>query len=265
MTDLTGHYADVDGTRVYYETVGDATDPTIVLVHTAGSDGRQWRYVAPALAKRGYHVIVPDLPGHGKSYPPDWEPYTSIHEHAEFIWALGSYLDLESPAVGGCSIGGDTALDIAVHHGPDIRCAIVMEGTGKTRGAPLGRLSHPHALPGWQNVLDYSVVDSTGDICPEQREIELTWQHRGAHEVATNDLQAWADFDVLDELQTVACPVMVVRGDADFYIQDDLFTKTIERLPECRAVELEDIGHYPMMEQPEQSTELIAGFLDNHI
>lgn len=264
MTGLVGRYADLDGTRVYYETVGDPADPAVLLVHTAGSDGRQWHHVAPALAEHGYRAVVPDLPGHGKSYPVDWEPHTAIHEHAEWVWALAAHLELDRPAVAGCSIGGDTALDLAVNHGEELRCAVVMEGAGRTRGAPLGRLSHPHSLPGWQDVLEYSVRDSTGDVCGEERRLELAWQHRGAHEVATRDLQAWADFDVLEDLDTVACPVVLVRGEADFYVQDDVFEETVDQLPECRSVELDGVGHYPMMEAPDRTTGIVVEALDEH-
>ncbi|WP_425495442.1 alpha/beta fold hydrolase [Natrinema halophilum] len=49
----------------------------MVLVHTAGAEGRQWRYVGPKPAQAGYHVFVPDLPGHGTSYPS-----TGCHTHA---------------------------------------------------------------------------------------------------------------------------------------------------------------------------------------
>lgn len=261
MTGLTGHYADVDGTRVYYETAGDASDQSVVLVHTAGADGRQWRYVAPALADRGYHVLVPDLPGHGKSYPTDWEPHTRIRQHADAVWALGERLGLERPVVAGCSIGGDVTLDIAVEQAADLTAAVAMEGAGKTRGAQLGRLSHPHALPGWQDVLDYSVTDSTGSDCPPERRTELAWQHRGAQEVATNDLQAWADFDIVDELHRADCPVMLVRGEADYFVQDDVFEATVDRLPDCEPVTLENVGHYPMMERPETVTALIDEFV----
>lgn len=261
MTELTGRYADIDGTRVYYETVGDSNDQSVVLVHTAGADGRQWRYVAPALADRGYHVVVPDLPGHGKSYPTEWEPHVRIGQHADAVWALGERLGLEQPAIGGCSIGGDVTLDIAVKHAADLTAAVAMEGAGKTRGAQLSRLSHPHALPGWQDVLDYSVIDSTGSDCPPEYRTELAWQHRGAQEVATNDLQAWADFDILDDLHRAACPVMLVRGDADYFIQDDMFAETVERLPDCEPIVLDDVGHYPMMERPDEVTELLDDFI----
>lgn len=265
MTGLTGQYASVADTRLYYETAGDPSAQPVLLVHTAGSDSRQWRYVAPALADRDFYPVVPDLPGHGKSYPSNWEVNSTIREHAAAVWALAEHLDLSHPVVSGCSVGGDVTLDLAVTHGDDLACAVAFEGAARTRGAATGRLAHPHACPGWQNVLDYSVVDSTGEPCPEERRTELRWQHRGSQEVATNDLQAWADFDVRDQLDEANCPVLVVRGEADFYIQDDVFAETVEGLPDGEGVELEDTGHYPMMERPERTTELIADFVaENH-
>jgi pimeloyl-ACP methyl ester carboxylesterase len=259
---LTGRYAAVDGGRLYYETAGDHDTRPVVLVHTAGSDGRQWRYVAPALAERGYYVVVPDLPGHGKSYPTDWESHDSIVQHAAAVWRLIDHLGLDRPAVGGCSVGGDTILSLTIDHADEVAAAVVMEGAGRTRGAQLGRLSHPHALPGWENVLEYSVVDAVGEDCPRGRRKELVWQHKGSHEVATNDLQGWADFDRMDELSCADCPVTLVRGAEDYFVQDDVFERTVERLPDVEPVVLDGVGHYPMMEAPETVTDLLAGFVD---
>lgn len=262
MTELTGGYVTVEGARTYYEAVGDESAPAVVCVHTAGAEGRQWQHAAPLLAERGYRAVVPDLPGHGKSYPVDWEPHSSIHAHAEFVWSLVGELGLERPAVVGCSIGGDTALDLAVHHADDLRGVVAMEGLGRTRGPPMAELAHPHACPGWENVMDASVVDSTADGCPDERLRELRWQHRNAQSAAANDLQGWADFDVMDRLDRATCPVMLVRGEADFFIQPDVFEETADRLPDCEPVVLDGIGHYPMMEDPELTADLIVGFLD---
>ncbi|MFC7157054.1 alpha/beta fold hydrolase [Halomarina halobia] len=262
--ELLGRYVTVDETRIYYEAVGDSSDPPVVCLHTAGAEGRQWRYVAPQLAEAGYRVVVPDLPGHGKSYPVDWRVHTSIHEHAEFVVAFAAALGLERPAIAGCSIGGATALDVAVHHAPEISAAVVMEAAGRTRGAALGRFAHPHACPGWQSVLDYSVIDSTGDVGPVRRE-ELKWQHRGAQAAATNDLQAWADHDVTDRLADATCPVLLVRGAADFFVQDDVFDRTVEGLPDVETAVLDGVGHYPMMEAPDRVSTLVSGFLDDSV
>lgn len=264
MTALTGHYASVADTRLYYETAGDPSDQPIVLVHTAGADSRQWRYVAPALAEQGYYAVVPDLPGHGKSYPSDWAVTTTIREHAAATWSLVEALDLSRPVVSGCSVGGNVTLDLAVTRGDALRCAVAFEGAANTRGAATGRLSHPQACPGWQNVLEYSVVDSTGEQCPEERRTELRWQHHGSQAVATSDLQGWADFDVRDRLADATCPVLVVRGEDDFYIQDDVFEETVDGLPDAEGIELADTGHYPMMERPERTTAVITDFLDEN-
>ncbi|MCD2203389.1 alpha/beta fold hydrolase [Halobacterium sp. KA-6] len=260
MSDLTGKYIDIDGTRTYYETTGDPDKQSIILIHTAGADGRQWRYVAPELADLGYHVVIPDLPGHGKSYPADGEPNTTIIQHADAVWQLIEVLDIDQPVVSGCSVGGDAALSLAIDHADDLAGAVVMEGAGRTRGAQLGRLSHPHALPGWQDILEYSVIDAVGPTCPEAHREELAWQHRSAHEIATNDLQAWADFNRVGELDKANCPVMLVRGADDYFIQDDVFKETVEQLPDVEPVVLSEIGHYPMMEDPDQITTLIDDF-----
>lgn len=261
---LTGKYVAVNGTRTYYETIGDNTATPIVAVHTAGADGRQWRYVAPRLADEGYQVLIPDLPGHGKSYPVDWEPTTAIHEYAEFVFDFIQTIDIDQPAVAGCSIGGDTVLDLAVNHADDLWCVMALEGAGRTRGAQLGRFSHPHALPSWQNVLEYSVVDSTADTTPETVCCELVWQHRSAHEVGTNDLEGWANHDIVDQLGDATLPVLLVRGENDFYIQNDVFEETVDGLPNCTPITMDETGHYPMMERSDATSDLLLKFLDVH-
>lgn len=260
MSGLSGSYAELEGTRFYYEEIGDPDQQTVMLLHTAGGDGRQWRYVASSLAALEYHVVVPDLAGHGKSYPKPEGPNTTIEAHAGDIWQLIDHLVIDRPLIGGCSVGGDVALSLAIDYSEALSGVVVMEGAGRTRGAQLGRLSHPHALPSWEHVLEYSVVDAVGPRCTEQSRAELAWQHRGAHEIGTSDLQAWADFDRMAELQEARCPVMLLRGAEDYFIQDDVYTETIEALPDVEHLILEDVGHYPMMEIPDRITELIHEF-----
>ncbi|MBO0684721.1 MAG: alpha/beta fold hydrolase, partial [Candidatus Dormibacteraeota bacterium] len=42
-------------------------DRVAILIHGITSDSRSWLRVGPALAERGYHVLAPDLRGHGQS------------------------------------------------------------------------------------------------------------------------------------------------------------------------------------------------------
>src|SRR2546421_424798 len=70
---ITGRYVyvTVDGVeyRVYFEESGRGIP--IVLQHTAGADGRQWRHLLedPWITER-FRLVAHDLPFHGKSLPP---------------------------------------------------------------------------------------------------------------------------------------------------------------------------------------------------
>ena len=75
---MTGRYLrmDIEGRphRVYVEEAGEGTP--LLLLHTAGSDGRQWRdLLNDAEITRRFRCIAFDMPWHGKSCPPaGWEP-----------------------------------------------------------------------------------------------------------------------------------------------------------------------------------------------
>ena len=64
-------YLELDGTehRVYFEEAGEGIP--LLLQHTAGADGRQWRHVLEdAALQKQFRLIAYDLPYHGKSVPP---------------------------------------------------------------------------------------------------------------------------------------------------------------------------------------------------
>src|SRR5258708_16915369 len=74
---IVGRYAQIalDGRthRIYYEEAGQGMP--LLCLHTAGSDGRQWRAVLnDAGILRHWRVIAFDMPWHGKSSPPEgWQ------------------------------------------------------------------------------------------------------------------------------------------------------------------------------------------------
>jgi pimeloyl-ACP methyl ester carboxylesterase len=71
-----------------------------------------------------YRVIVPDLPGHGRSAQ---EPYVS---HADTVARLATLLEQQSPdtpvSVIGFSLGAQLALELAATHPSRIRDAIIV-------------------------------------------------------------------------------------------------------------------------------------------
>src|SRR5258705_11094737 len=98
----------------------------LLCLHTAGSDGRQWRAVLnDAEILRHWRVIAFDMPWHGKSSPPEgWqrEDYRlTTDSYTSMIMTIARELGLERPVVMGCSIGGPTARKIALKHPRQVR------------------------------------------------------------------------------------------------------------------------------------------------
>ncbi|MFW5919857.1 MAG: alpha/beta fold hydrolase [Halanaeroarchaeum sp.] len=101
--------------RTYFESAGSG-DVSLVLLHTAGADARQYRHLLndPYVLDR-FTVYAFDMPWHGKSFPPlDSEWWTADYELTtdfytslvmQFIDALG----LDRPAVLGCSMGAPSS------------------------------------------------------------------------------------------------------------------------------------------------------------
>jgi pimeloyl-ACP methyl ester carboxylesterase len=68
-------HVDIDGEmyRIYFEESGEGIP--LVCLHTAGSDGRQWRHLlADKELREEFRIIAFDMPWHGKSNPPaSWD------------------------------------------------------------------------------------------------------------------------------------------------------------------------------------------------
>jgi pimeloyl-ACP methyl ester carboxylesterase len=97
-------------TDLHVETSGEG--PAVVLVHSSGLSGRQWRRLVPALVERKLRAVVPDLTGHGASAPwPEPQPFSFRTD----VERLAAILRAESTAhLLGHSYGALVAIHAAV-------------------------------------------------------------------------------------------------------------------------------------------------------
>jgi pimeloyl-ACP methyl ester carboxylesterase len=119
----SGHYADVNGIKLYYEIHG-AGRP-LVLLHGGLGAIEMFGSNLPALAK-GRQVIAVDLQGHGRTADID-RPF-SVDLMADDIAALIKHLRLERADIMGYSFGGGVALQTAIRH-PEVVDRLVIVST----------------------------------------------------------------------------------------------------------------------------------------
>jgi hypothetical protein len=121
--------------RVYVEEAGEGQP--LLLLHTAGSDGRQWRDLLndSDLTSR-FRCIAFDMPWHGKSSPPvGWEREEyrlTTARYTGLVMTVARALGLDRPIVMGCSIGGRIVLDLAAEHPDALGGVIGLQGSAFT-------------------------------------------------------------------------------------------------------------------------------------
>ena len=118
-----GHYADVNGIKLYYEIAG--TGRPLILLHGGLGALEMFGPNLAALA-RGRQVIAVDLQGHGRTA--DIDRPLSVAFMADDIAALIKHLGLASADIMGYSLGGGVALQTAIRH-PEVVRKLVLVST----------------------------------------------------------------------------------------------------------------------------------------
>ncbi|HKT43318.1 MAG TPA: alpha/beta hydrolase [Gaiellaceae bacterium] len=103
---------------------GDVGAPPVVCLHGVTAHGERFKQLAEERWAAHFHVIAPDLRGHGRSgWEGPWDFPTHVADIVETIDALG----LEQPDWVGHSFGGRLVLELAARHPERIRRAVLLD------------------------------------------------------------------------------------------------------------------------------------------
>lgn len=269
---ISGRYVHVEISgekhRIYFEENGSGIP--LVCLHTAGSDGRQWRHLlTDAEFSKNFRIIAFDMPWHGKSNPPGgWnggEYQLTTSSYTETIRAFCAALDLEKPVVMGCSIGGRIVLNLAIDHAREFRALIGLEAAD---------FQAPWYDTAWLNRPDVH----GGEVCaalvsgliapqsPKASRDETLWAYKqGGPGVFKGDLYFYrVDGDLrgrLGNIDTELCPLYLLTGEYDFSCTPDDTRRTAAAIAGASVTVMEQLGHFPMSENPAQFRRYIAPVL----
>lgn len=83
---------------------GTSAGAPLLLIHGVTSSARSWWRIGPALAAAGWHVVAPDLPGHGRTDA--WRGRHRFAETAEEVAAFARAAGLTSAGDGTLAVVG---------------------------------------------------------------------------------------------------------------------------------------------------------------
>ena len=104
--------------------------PPVLLLHGHPRTGATWHRVAPRLVRAGYTVVVPDLPGYGRSLGPAPTPDHSAHSKRAFagiMAGLMTALGYDRFHLVGHDRGSYLALRLALDHEPRIGRLVLID------------------------------------------------------------------------------------------------------------------------------------------
>src|SRR5918999_664450 len=117
--------ADVKDVRLRYFVGGEG--PPLLLLHGLAGGASNWADLAPLLAGR-HRVLVPDLPGHGRSTA--LPAAVSLEPFVDRVARLALREGFEQAAVVGHSLGGLIGLRLAVRRPEHVRALVLAASAG---------------------------------------------------------------------------------------------------------------------------------------
>ena len=272
-------YVDVKGGRIAYEVIGEG--PLVVLSPGMADTRSTYRFLAPLIGEAGYRVASVDLRGHGESSA-DWDSYTHVDSAGDLIAVIQK---LGGPAViVGQSFSGGVATIAAVTN-PDLVSAIVeidpftrppkysvgallRNDHNYRRGALLlGRFVMTASVKTWSKYLKVAYPGrKPADWDTWLAALQANLNEPGRARAAKKMMGATATLkQAATQLADLRCPVLVVMGsdDSDFPDPKAEAAGIVGLLPTGlgRSVMIENAGHYPQAQYPQEVADAILPFL----
>jgi pimeloyl-ACP methyl ester carboxylesterase len=275
--------------RLHYVDWGNPEKPLLLLVHGGRDHARSWDWVARDL-RADYHVIAPDLRGHGDSA---WSVGSSyaltdfVLDIAQLVEAVGEY----PMTIIGHSLGGAVSLLYTGTFPERVAKLVAIEGLGP----PPAVLSQLQGVPGWQRVRDwvermqkiagrqprrYPSIDAAARRMQDENAFlsEEQARHLTIHGVARNEdgTYTWkfdnyvrafsptrlGEEEVMELRRRIACPVLLVRG-TESWASDPAIDGRVRPFSDARVANVEGAGHWVHHDRLDEFMRLVRGFLGN--
>jgi pimeloyl-ACP methyl ester carboxylesterase len=269
---------EIDGMPIRYLAAGEG--PPVVLLHGAGDNALDWRWVMPALAA-SHRVYAPDLPGSPDSARPAADYSPAFFER--FVTAFLNALDIGRATFVGNSLGGLIALQLALSE-PERAGALVLvdsAGLGRAVNPAFTSVNVPGlgeaALPFWRTpvgayqrawgrtalLFAHPPEWVPHEWLAEQCRLALSPGYLEAHLTVLRALvdPAGQREVLVDQLPLLKIPTLVVWGARDRVFPQSQAKEAVAQLPEGSLTLVPECRHMPHVECPDLFLAALDDFL----
>ncbi len=256
--------------RLHYVDWGNDDKPALLLIHGGRDHCRNWDWVAEAL-RDDYHIVAPDLRGHGDS---QWV-YGSGYAMIDYVYDIAQLVTqkhLEPVTIVGHSLGGSVALEYAGVYPDKVAKVVAIEGLGPRREqvAEMGGKPAPQRMQEWITQThgfagrvprSYPTVDDAVERMheanahlTEEQARHLTIHGTNQNEDGTyswkfdNYVRTFSPVGVPFKEQykmysRITCPTLLVRG-TESWASDPQSDGRASHFKDARVASIENAGHW---------------------
>lgn len=264
----------INGQFTHYQIWGKEKKETILLLHGTGASLHTWYEWVEVLSKN-YKVVLVDLPGFGLTGPHKENSYKP-ESYTQFIGDFMEHLSLDSVHIGGNSLGGFIAWNVAVAYPTKFKSLLLIDAAGfesQPKSLPLAfRLAKIPILG--QALTKFSpkgiVASSIRNVYanPSLVSDELIDRYfnlskrEGNRAAFVKRLTEEKREVQVDDLTLIKVPTLIMWGEKDNLIPVESATFFANAISKDTLVIFPDLGHVPMEEDPATTVNTYQKFLN---
>ena len=249
---------------------GEPDAKALVCVHGLTRCARDFDFLAPEMARRGYRVICPDVAGRGDSAwlkePMDY----AVPAYSKDMLMLMAQLKLESAHWLGTSLGGLIGMTIAAMPESPIQRLVLNDVGPVLTVAALQRIAAylgkwpalptieaaeqfvravsasfgPHTDAEWRFLTEHVVRRNADGSLRMHYDPAIAVPFNA--EMPAKDVELWKFYD------EIRCPTLVLRGEQSDLLTRDTLAQMAVRGPRAKTVEIPGVGHAPTLIHADQ-------------
>ncbi len=258
----------LDGVGLHYLEWGEAgAGPDVLIIHGLMGMGIRWDLFARSLIDE-FHVIAPDLRGHGHSSRAD--PY-QIEDYAGDMEQLIDRLGLKNPIVVGHSLGGAIAMRlpgsrdlpfaklVIVDIGAEISAICLRDGLDEWRDARRERDDYEEVVADVAaNRIPVPDIENPEEYVFNHFEWTADGNLRERFDPDIFNLDGWT---LWDEIRRIETPALLPRGEHSETLTRETVARMVEEMPDLRLAEMPGTDHSSQVEDPENFNRIAGDFL----
>ena len=233
----------------------------IVILYGWGSSSQSFQLIKEILARKGFLVYVPDLPGFGKAQPPP-QAWT-VDDYTDFVWQFIQSQKIDRFYLFGHSFGGRVGIKFAIKYPEKLAGLILCDAAGVTPRPKIKTLMFRFLSEIGNRIFSISFLKIFRPLA--RKFVYFLARERDYYFLKNKTMKETfrkiIEEDLTPFLSQIQVRSLIIWGEKDKMTPINDAYKINRGIPNSQLKILENIGHSPYLEAPEILAEIIEKFI----